>query len=170
MTFSRADAGHDVRSRQGDIALSIVADHYRYIVGVDTHAASHTYALIASPSGEETGVETFPTTPSGLSRAAAWIARRTGGDIDGVMVAAEGTGSYGAVLAEQLADLGYRVVEAPAPSAARLRGAGKTDSLDAITAARSSLAMRLDRLRDRRAGEMQGGGQSVLRRTSCRSC
>ena len=153
--FSRADAGHDVRSLQGDIALSIVADHYRFVVGVDTHAATHTYALLESPSGRELGTETFPTTAAGLNRAAAWIGRRTGGDVDGALISAEGTGSYGAVMAELMSETGYRVVEAPAPSAKRLRGKGKTDTLDAITAARSTLVMDVNRLRDRRAGELQ---------------
>ena len=135
--------------------MSIVADHYRFVVGVDTHAATHTYALIESPSGKQLGQETFPTTPAGLSRAGAWIGRRTGGDVDGVLVSAEGTGSYGAVMAERLAQVGYRVVEAPTPSNKRLRGKGKTDTLDAITAATSTLVMELDRLRDRRAGQVQ---------------
>lgn len=135
--------------------MSIVADHYRFVVGVDTHAATHTYALLESPSGKELGVETFPTTTAGLNRAAAWVGRRTGGDVDGVLVAAEGTGSYGAVMAELMSQSGYRVVEAPAPSAKRLRGVGKTDSLDAVTAARSTLVMDVNRLRDRRAGELQ---------------
>jgi len=135
--------------------MSIVADHYRFIVGIDTHAATHTYALVESPSGKELGTETFPTTTSGLSRAAVWIGRRTGGDVDGVLISAEGTGSYGAVMAELLAETGYRVVEAPAPSAKRLRGTGKTDALDALTAARSTLVMNIERLRDRRAGELQ---------------
>lgn len=153
--FSRADADHDVRSLQGDIAVSIVADHYQFVVGVDTHAATHTYALLESPSGAELGTETFPTTTSGLSRAAAWVAARTGGDVKTVLISAEGTGSYGAVMAQVMSETGYRVVEAPAPSAKRLRGTGKTDTLDAITAARSTLVMNIDRLRDRRAGELQ---------------
>jgi transposase len=153
--FSRAGAGHDVRSLQGDIALSIVADNYRFVVGVDTHAATHTYALLESPSGKELGTETFPTTNAGLNRAVAWIGRRTGGDVDGVLISAEGTGSYGAVMANLLSETGYRVVEAPNPSAKRLRGTGKTDTLDAIIAARSTLVMDVQRLRDRRAGELQ---------------
>lgn len=135
--------------------MSIVADHYRFIVGVDTHAATHTYALVEAPSGRLLGTETFPTTAAGLSRAEGWIGCHTIGDLEGVLISAEGTGSYGAVMAERLTQIGYRVVEAPAPSAKRLRGKGKTDTLDALTAARSTLIMRLDRLRDRRAGELQ---------------
>jgi transposase len=135
--------------------MSIVADHYRTIVGVDTHAATHTYAVVESPSGKLLDQKTFPTTPAGLSRATVWISRRADGNAETVLISAEGTGSYGAVMARRLTEAGYRVVEAPMPSAKRLRGKGKTDSLDAITAARSTLIMDIERLRDRRAGEVQ---------------
>lgn len=132
---------------------STVADRYRHVVGVDTHAATHSYAIVASPSGALVDRATFPTTTAGLRRARDWIARRTGGHLDGVLIAAEGTGSYGAVLADVLADAGYRVVEAPSPR--RERGRGKTDVLDAVAAARSTLVMPLRLLRDTRAGEIQ---------------
>jgi len=135
--------------------MSLVADHYTAVVGVDTHAATHTYALIEAPSGKLLDQKTFPTTPAGLSRATAWIGRRAGSNTESVLVSAEGTGSYGAIMARRLTEVGYRVVEAPTPSAKRLRGRGKTDSLDAITAARSTLIMDIEKLRDRRAGEVQ---------------
>jgi transposase len=128
-----------------------VADFYRYVVGVDTHAATHSYAIVAAPNGALVDQATFPTTPAGLRRARDWIGRRTDSDLDGVLIAAEGTGSYGAVLGDVLEDAGYRVVEAPTPR--RDRGRGKTDALDAVLAARSTLAMALLELRDRRAGE-----------------
>ncbi len=128
-----------------------VAQRYRFVVGVDTHAATHSYAIVEAANGSLVDEQTFPTTTAGLGRARAWIARRTDGDLDGVLVAAEGTGSYGAVLAASLAEGGYRVVEAPTPR--RERGRGKTDAMDAITAARSTLAMPLARLRDRRGGQ-----------------
>jgi len=128
-----------------------VADFYRYVVGGDTHAATHSYAIVAAPSGALLDQATFPTTSAGLRRARDWIGRRTEGDIDSVLVAAEGTGSYGAVLGDVLDDAGYRVVEAPTPR--RERGRGKTDALDAVLAARSILVVPLTMLRDRRAGE-----------------
>lgn len=131
----------------------IVTDIYRYVVGVDTHAATHTYAIVAATTGALLDQATFPTTPAGLRRARDWIGRRTGGDLDGVLVAAEGTGSYGAVLGDVLEAAGYRVVEAPTPR--RERGRGKTDAADAVLAARSSLATPLAQLRDRRAGDVQ---------------
>ncbi|MGO3328575.1 hypothetical protein [Gordonia sp. (in: high G+C Gram-positive bacteria)] len=52
----------------------------------------------------------FPTTPAGLQRARDWIGHLTDGDLDAVLISAEGTGSYGAVLGDVLADAGYRVV------------------------------------------------------------
>jgi transposase len=128
-----------------------VADFYRYVVGVDTHAATHSYAIVAAPNGALVDQATFPTTPAGLRRARDWIGRRTDGDLDGVLVSAEGTGSYGAILGDVLEDAGYRVVEAPTPR--RDRGRGKTDVLDAVLAARSTLVMAMAELRDRRAGE-----------------
>lgn len=127
-----------------------VAETYRYVVGVDTHAATHSYAIV-DDRGALLDQATFPTTPAGLRRARDWISRRTEGDLDAVLVAAEGTGSYGAVLSDVLAEAGFRVVEAPTPR--RDRGRGKTDALDATLAARATLVMPMARLRDRRAGQ-----------------
>ena len=78
-----------------------VADFYWFVVGVDTHAATHSYAIVAAPNGALIDQATFPTTPAGLRRARDWIGRRAWGDLDGVL-AAEGTGSYGAVLSDVL--------------------------------------------------------------------
>ena len=98
--------------------------------------------------------QTFPTSPAGLGRAIGWIARRTGGDLTGILITAEGTGSYGAILAGRLAAAGYRVTEAPTPR--RDRASGKDDDLDAITAARSTMVMAVAKLRDRRGADPQG--------------
>ncbi|MGL4178576.1 MAG: IS110 family transposase [Dermatophilaceae bacterium] len=129
-----------------------VAQCYRFVVGVDTHAATHSYAIVDA-AGAVLDEQTFPTTAAGINRARDWVARRTQGELDGVLVAAEGTGSYGAVLAQTLTEVGYRVVEAPTPR--RERGRGKTDAMDAVTAARATLAMPVARLRDRRGGTDQ---------------
>lgn len=129
-----------------------VAEVYRYVVGVDTHAATHSYAVVAASTGALVDEATFPTSAAGIARARGWIDRRSGGDRSAVLVAAEGTGSYGAVLSHVLAARGYRVVEAP--SAKRDRGSKKTDALDALRAARSILGASLEHLVDRRAGEL----------------
>jgi transposase len=140
--------------------MAIVADHYSYVVGVDTHAANHHYALIAAGTGAVLDTAAFPTTRAGLARAADWIGRRTAGNVSGVLISVEGTRSYGAQLTGLLLQAGYRVVDAPAPK--RDRGAAKNDPLDAITAARGALPKSVDRLADARTGEVATVLQTLL--------
>lgn len=143
---------------------SIVADVYQYVVGVDTHAATHHYAIIDTRTGGVVDHSEFPTHAKGLLRAAAWITRRTGeptgGDLDKVLLSIEGTRSYGAQITALLAQAGYRVVDAPSPK--RERGTGKNDHVDAVVAARGSLHKRLDQLADARAGETPTALQILL--------
>lgn len=148
--------------------MTIVAEHYRYVVGVDTHAATHQYAVITAATGGVLDEAEFPTTPAGLSRAADWIGRRTDGDIDATLISAEGTGSYGARLAVLLAQVGYRVVDAPSPK--RARGSGKNDQIDAVIAARNALPRRLDQLAEARGSQTQATLQVLLtaRDSMCR--
>ena len=61
-----------------------VGDFYQYVVGVDTHAATHSYAIIEAPNGGLIDQNAFPTSPAGLRRAREWITRRTEGDLGGV--------------------------------------------------------------------------------------
>ena len=131
--------------------MSIVADKYRFVVGVDTHAREHQFALIETATGRVVAEAGFATSTAGLRRAAAWIGRGTGGDLDAVLISAEGTGSYGAALARLLAEHGYRVTDAPSPK--RERGGSKNDRIDAIKAARGVLARDTDGLADARSGE-----------------
>lgn len=56
-----------------------------------------------------------------------------------LLVVVEGTGSYSAVLTEQLVEAAVVVVEAAAMPAIHRRGVGKTDALDAVRIARSVL-------------------------------
>jgi len=50
-------------------AKSIVAQSHAFVVGVDTHARNHVYAIIGA------------TTDAGISRAIAWVIRRTSADL-----------------------------------------------------------------------------------------
>lgn len=138
MTFTRADAGRAAASsicpfvrKEPSAVMTTVAHTCPFIIGVDTHARTHTYAVLAA-NGEHLATETFPNTHAGRSRAIAWAARHTGGDL-GTLWIIEGAGSYGALLAGTVARAGYRVAEAPRVTAyapAR-RGTGKSDPLDA---------------------------------------
>lgn len=131
--------------------MSIVAETYRFVVGVDTHAREHQFALVEAATGQVVAQAGFATSVAGLRRAADWIGRSTGGDRGAVLVSAEGTGSYGASLCRHLLEHGYRVVDAPSPR--RERGGSKNDRIDAIKAARNVLARDTEGLADARAGE-----------------
>lgn len=76
----------------------IVAEHFAFVVGIDTHAKTHTLAIINTASGGEIANETFPATSTGGNRALSWILRRTGMSPEQVLLSMEGTGSYGAKL------------------------------------------------------------------------
>ena len=103
--------------------------------GIDTHADFHVAAAI-DHNGGVVGVETFGTTVGGHRELVRWLAGF------GVIatVGVEGTGSYGAGIARQLTGKGISVVEVDRPNRqARHRG-GKSDSVDAIAAARAALS------------------------------
>lgn len=137
--------------------MPTVAETYQFVVGVDTHAATHQYAIVAAADGRLLDQAGFPSSGAGLARALSWIGRRTGGEASGVLINAEGTGSYGARLTRLLLKAGYRVVDAPAPR--RDRGQDKNDTIDALHAARGPLHQAIDRLADVRAGQAQGCAQ-----------
>jgi transposase len=88
--------------------MSIVAHSHPFVVGVDTHARNHVYAIITGTTGELVDTRDFPTTGAGISRAIAWVARRTGADLDALWVI-EGAASYGALLAGAAGGEGYQV-------------------------------------------------------------
>ena len=104
---------------------TIVAHTHPFVIGVDTHARTHTYAVLTA-AGQHLGTETFPNTAAGRSRAINWAGRRSGGVTDALWVI-EGAGSYGAQLARNVADTGYRVVEAARMGRTGRRGIGKSD-------------------------------------------
>lgn len=140
--------------------MDIVSEVYRFVVGVDTHAKTHRYAVVEAGTGRVLAEAGFPTSGAGLARAADWVGRRTGGELDAVLISAEGTGSYGARLAKLLLEVGYRVVDAPSPK--RDRGQDKNDPIDAIKAARSPLPKRVDQLADVRTGQAQEAVKVLL--------
>lgn len=116
--------------------MSTVADTYKYVIGVDTHAKTHTYAVVAAATGAVIDTASFPTTDAGTARAIAWIERRSDGQ---QLAAVEGTGSYGATVTRALTTAGIRVCEVKPPKRQARDGHGKTDQIDAVAAARTAL-------------------------------
>lgn len=58
--------------------MPIVAEQYVFAIGVDTHAATRSLALVRATNGSVVDQAVFPNAPAGLDRAHAWITRRTG--------------------------------------------------------------------------------------------
>jgi transposase len=129
--------------------MPIVAEQYTFVIGVDTHAATHSLALVSASTGALVDQAVFPNTPPGLDRALTWIAQRIDGQ--SALVVIEGVGSYGAGLADRVVAGGLLVAEPSAMPAAQRRGVGKTDALDAVRIAHSVLAVDSSRLRWPRA-------------------
>lgn len=123
--------------------MTTIADTYDHIVGVDTHARTHTYCVICAKTGAVIDTATFPASAPGINRALTWVARRASGT---VFAAVEGTSSYGATLATALAARGISVGEVrPQPRSAHAH-AGKSDPLDAEAAARWALGKECTRV------------------------
>ncbi|MDT0168985.1 IS110 family transposase [Pseudarthrobacter sp. BRE9] len=139
--------------------MSIVAHSYPFVVGVDTHAKKHVYAIINTATGALLQTRDFPTTGAGVSRAIAWVARLTGADLAALWVI-EGAASYGALLAGAVAASGYDVVEAARMDPRAHHGVGKSDKLDAHRIAAAVLALDERQLRQPRLNE---GVRAALR-------
>lgn len=136
--------------------MAVVAESFDFVIGVDTHAKTHTLAVV-TPAGLVGDTGTFPTSSPGLGRATSWVSKHTGGPegCSRVLVSMEGTGSYGARLAAVLTHAGYQVVEAITPTS-RARGSrGKNDPIDAQLAARTVLPVDTSRLTTPRSGNLR---------------
>ncbi|AMM22814.1 hypothetical protein AX769_22015 (plasmid) [Frondihabitans sp. PAMC 28766] len=73
--------------------MSTLTVRYEHVVGVDTHARTHTYAIVESATGALVATETFPNTSAGQKRALTWIERRIRGEF---LAAVECVSTYGA--------------------------------------------------------------------------
>ena len=105
------------------------------VAGVDTHKDTH-YAAVITVTGEHIGSAQFPATDAGYRALTGFITchgalLRTG---------VEGTNSYGAGLTRHLHNVGIEVVEVIRPARQVRRMRGKSDPLDAYTAAHTALA------------------------------
>ncbi len=101
-------------------------------LGVDTHADNHVAAAL-DQLGRQLGTLTIPTSTRGFHELVEWAWQF--GVID--RVAVEGTGCWGAGLSRRLRDEGFVVVEVDRPGRRIRRLHGKSDTVDAIAAARA---------------------------------
>ena len=139
--------------------MAVVAQVVEYVIGVDTHAATHSYAVVAAATGAVVDRGQFPTSTSGLARAAEWIARRAPGTR---LVAVECTGSYGATLVRELLGRGEQVYEVKPPKREQRAVHGKSDAIDALAAARAALASDVDDLINPRSDGLRSALRVLL--------
>lgn len=114
--------------------VTIVAEKFDHVVGVDTHARSHTYCVVHCRTGAVVDTATFPSSLPGCQRALAWIRRRA---IGSVLAAVEGTSSYGTGITAVLVAAGVEVAEVRPAARSAHAHSGKSDALDAEAAART---------------------------------
>ncbi|TGD09819.1 IS110 family transposase [Brevibacterium sp. S111] len=140
--------------------MTIISHLYAFVVGVDTHAKNHVYSVLTK-SGEHVDTAAFPTTKAGIKRALTWAGRRTGGDLETLWVI-EGIGTYGAILADHVAEAGYTVAEAASMDARDRYATGKDDRIDARRIAGTVLSMDESRLRFPRQADGPRQGLQIL--------
>ena len=119
--------------------MTSIADVYDLVVSVDTHADTHT-AAVMDRVGAVHAQTTAGTDPAGLTELLTFADAHTGAGARRLWVV-DGTRSHGQGLTRRLHAVGETVAEAPKPavSGARRRG-GKSDLLDAVAAGRAVLA------------------------------
>ena len=139
--------------------MARVAELFEYVIGVDTHAATHAYAVLVAATGAVVDQADFPTSAAGLARAAGWIARRAPGTR---LIAVECTGSYGATAVREFVSRGEQVYEAKPPRREQRTMRGRSDPADALAAARTALASDVDDLITPRADGLRSALRVLL--------
>jgi hypothetical protein len=112
-----------------------VTSSRRVVIGADTHLDTIHLAAITD-IGTPLGDAEFRTNPTGYWAAICWA--RSFGEV--VAVGVEGTSSYGAGLTQALQSNDIHVVEVNRADRSARRRQGKSDPLDAYSAARAVLA------------------------------
>jgi transposase len=128
--------------------MPMLAELIDAVVGADTHRDTHEIE-IAHPSGASIARCSIPNTSRGFTELVGWIAEHAPGPR--VVVAVEGTRSYGAALTRELTEAGLTVIECEQPTRAARRGKGKSDAIDAHLAVLNALQLEADRLPTPRA-------------------
>jgi transposase len=115
----------------------MLADELDYVVGVDTHRDRHALAVVAAPSGGVVAQRSVRASARGYAEAVRFAEEFAPG---ARAWAVEGAGHYGAGLVRHLSRRGETVLEGGRGPRNERRLRGKDDPLDAIRAARATLA------------------------------
>jgi len=124
--------------------FAIVAEKYQYVVGVDTHAQKHV-ATIVNNHGAVLATREIRVTSPQMNGFIAWI-RKVTDNTENVLLAVEGTSSYGETLTKLALASGLAVTEVKPPKTKARGGDGKTDRIDSELAALGILRLPVDKL------------------------
>jgi transposase len=116
--------------------MSMLAELVELVIGVDTHADTHTAALVATLNGALLATITVTADADGYTQLLAWAEQHGGLRAWAV----EGAGGYGAGLTRHLTQTEELVVELDRPARPARRGGRKSDVIDAERAARDAMA------------------------------
>src|SRR3954452_8253011 len=116
--------------------MTMLAELVEVVIGVDTHKHTHTAAVIQATTGAVLVHVTVHADPDGCAELDALAQQHSGSRA----WALEGSGGYGAGLAEHLAEHEEMVIELDRPVRPKRRAGAKSDPLDAVRAARDALA------------------------------
>ncbi|MEO6309106.1 MAG: IS110 family transposase [Leifsonia sp.] len=122
----------------------------KIILGVDTHKHFH-HGAVVTVLGEKVADRRFDATPAGYEQLIGWTL--SFGTV--LRAGVEGTGSYGAGLTGRLRRHGIDVIDVIAPDKQERRLHGKTDQLDAYSAARAVLSQRARTIPKTRDGDVE---------------
>src|SRR5262245_5430811 len=126
-----------------------------HVVGVDTHKDSHSAAVVEAATAGVVDRVTVHVNRDGYDALVDLADQHC--QPDQRVWAVEGTGSYGAGLAEFLAGRGEWVIEVDRPTRPARRDGAKSDDLDAVRAAREVLG------RDKWAAPRARGQREAMR-------
>jgi transposase len=146
------------------MAMTIVENTRLITGGVDTHADVHVAAAVDG-NGGVLGVESFATTTVGFAELHDWFV----GFGSLARVGVEGTGAYGAGLARHLRSRGVEVIEVDRPNRQLRRRVGKSDTIDAIEAARAALSGRASGIAKTADGDVEAIRALLVARRSGRN-
>ena len=139
----------------------IVAEKYKFIVGLDTHARKHVSTIINN-LGVVIARREFRVVQADINKFIDWSLKVTGVDNDKILFAIEGTSSYGETLTKTLLQRKLEVTEVKPPRTKSRGGDGKTDQIDSELAALNILRLTTDKLIKPRFGVKHYGLYSVL--------
>jgi len=116
--------------------MTMLAEVFDTVIGVDTHKHTHTAAVLAAATGAVLDEVTVSTDPDGFDQLIEMADRH--GTLRAWSI--EGAGSYGAGLARYLAAREELVIEIERPERPGRRHGAKSDPIDAVRAGREALA------------------------------